>query len=188
MITVTIDTSDLTRKLADFPAALARAQKQALEDIGAAVASRAERAFKTERLRPSPWAPRKVTGVGFFKMLRALAALDPNARGYKKKKKAIEKAYAKKKGLDHPLLIKHPTGGLWKSISYRLEGEDTVVIGSDKEYATYHQFGTKNMPARPFFPIDKNGRLLPEMASKITRMVKKAYKAAIREVFGNGGG
>ena len=152
MITVTIDTSDLTRKLADFPAALARAQRKALDYIGARVASDATRAFKNASLRPSPWAPRK-------------------------DKKAT-----------HPLLIKHPEGGLWKSIDHRLEGDDTVVIGSDKKYAIYHQQGTKNMPARPFFPIDKNGRLLPEMASKITRMVKKAYKAEIRKVFGNGGG
>ena len=37
MITVTIDTSNLTRKLADFPEALARAQRNALKVIGAPI-------------------------------------------------------------------------------------------------------------------------------------------------------
>lgn len=152
MITVTIDTSDLTRKLADFPAALARAQRKALDYIGARVASDATRAFKNASLRPSPWAPRK-------------------------DKKAT-----------HPLLIKHPEGGLWKSIDHRLEGDDTVVIGSDKKYAIYHQQGTKNMPARPFFPIDKYGQLTPRIMRKIKADVEAAYKEEIDRVFGNGGG
>ena len=152
MITVTIDTSDLTRKLADFPAALARAQRKALDYIGARVASDATRAFKNASLRPSPWAPRK-------------------------DKKAT-----------HPLLIKHPEGGLWKSIDHRLEGDDTVVIGSDKKYAIYHQQGTKNMPARPFFPIDKYGQLTPRIMRKIKADVEAAYKEEIDKVFGNGGG
>lgn len=152
MITITVDTSDLTRKLADFPGALARAQRKALDYIGQRVASDATRAFKNASLRPSPWAPRK----------------DTKAK--------------------HPLLIKHPAGGLWKSIKHRLEGEDTVVIGSDKEYAIYHQQGTKNMPARPFFPIDKNGQLTPRIMRKIKADVEAAYKEEIDEVFANGGG
>ena len=156
MITVTIDTSDLTRKFADFPLALAyahrKAQHKALEYIGQRVASEATRAFKTASLRPSPWAPRK-------------------------DKKAT-----------HPLLIKHPAGGLWKSISYRLEDSDTVVVGSDKEYAGYHQHGTKNMPARPFFPIDEDGQLTPRIMRKIKADVEAAYKEELDKVFGNGGG
>ena len=139
MISVTIDTSDLTRKLADFPAALARAQKRALQDIGAAVASRATRAIRTVSLRPATWAPRKPS----------------------------------KRDDGHPLLIK--SGDMRQSISWKLEGEDTVVVGSSKEYARYHQEGTKHMPARPFFPIDQYGQLVPEMASKIKRVIEKAY-------------
>ncbi len=73
----------------------------------------------------------------------------------------------------HPLLIK--SGAMRQSISWRLEGEDTVVVGSDKEYARYHQEGTKRMPARPFFPIDRNGQLVPGMASKIQRTVERIY-------------
>lgn len=58
-IEINVDTSKLDRMLADVPAALARAQKQALKDIGAEVVSQADRAFKHPHYRPSPWAPRK---------------------------------------------------------------------------------------------------------------------------------
>ena len=138
MITITVDTSKFDRMMADFPAAMARAKRVALEKIGNAVKNRATDAFKDPSLRPSPWAPRK-----------------DNA--------------------PHALLIKHPKGGLWQSIRHRLRGTDTVVIGSDKKYATYHQHGTKNMPARPFFPIDRHGQLVPAMASKVARTVERIY-------------
>ena len=73
----------------------------------------------------------------------------------------------------HPLLIK--SGDMRQSISWKLDGEDTVVVGSSKEYARYHQEGTKHMPARPFFPIDRNGQLVPGMESKIQRTVERIY-------------
>lgn len=58
-VDITVDTSAFERRMADFPACLARARKRALQDIGQAVASRATLAFRTTGLRPSPWAPRK---------------------------------------------------------------------------------------------------------------------------------
>ena len=146
MITVTIDTSDLSRKLADIPTALARAQKRALQYIGQTVASRATRAFRTASFRPSPWAPRK------------------------------------DKKSTHPLLIK--SGNLRQSITWKLDGPDTVVVGSSQKYAPYHQHGTKNMPARPFFPIDNYGQLTPDVMRKIKADVEAAYKEEIDAVFG----
>ncbi len=137
MITVTVDTSQLDKKLADFPARMAAAQKRALQAIGQQVASRATQAFRTASFRPSPWAPRK------------------------------------DKKSTHPLLIK--SGNLRQSISWKLDGPDTVVIGSSQKYAPYHQHGTKNMPARPFFPIDRYGNLTPSVAGKINRTVEKIY-------------
>ena len=74
----------------------------------------------------------------------------------------------------HPLLIK--SGAMRQSIRWRLDGTNAVVVGSDKKYAPYHQHGTKKMPARPFFPIDAHGRLVPEMERKINRMVEKIYQ------------
>ena len=86
----------------------------------------------------------------------------------------------------HPLLIK--SGSLRQSVRHRLEGADTVVVGSDKEYARYHQEGTKHMPARPFFPVDEHGQIMPTVMQQITHKVQEAYAAEIRKVFGNGGG
>lgn len=71
----------------------------------------------------------------------------------------------------HPLLIK--SGSLRQSIGYKVVGSDTVVVGSDKAYAAYHQHGTKHMPARPFMPVDANGNLVPQMSQKINRIVEK---------------
>lgn len=137
MITITVDTSQLDKKLADFPARMAAAQKRALQAIGQQVASRATQAFRTASFRPSPWAPRN------------------------------------DKKSTHPLLIK--SGNLRQSISWKLDGPDTVVIGSSQKYAPYHQHGTKNMPARPFFPIDRYGNLTPSVAGKINRTVERIY-------------
>ena len=47
----------------------------------------------------------------------------------------------------HPLLIR--SGNLRQSITWRLNGSDSVVVGAPVKYAGYHQLGTKRMPARP---------------------------------------
>ena len=58
-IEITVDTSRFDRKMADFPDAMARAQRNALVVIGNLVKNRATDAFKNPALRPSSWAPRK---------------------------------------------------------------------------------------------------------------------------------
>ena len=58
-IEITVDTSRFDRKMADFPDAMARAQRNALVVIGNSVKNLATDAFKNPALRPSPWAPRK---------------------------------------------------------------------------------------------------------------------------------
>jgi len=158
-IEVKVNTSNLDRLLADFPAALARAQQRALADIGQAVASRATLAFRTPSLRPSPLAPRKPTYI-----------VKVNKKTKKKTKKLD----------DHPLLIK--SGAPRQSIGWKLEGNDAVVVGSDKVYASYHQFGTKHTPARPFLPVDANGNLTPPMMQKIQGLVEKAYSEELRHI------
>ena len=146
-IEVKVDTSRFDRMMSDFPAALARAQRVALNQIGNTVKNHATDAFKDPSLRPEPWPPRK----------------------------------DRKK---HPLLIR--SGSLWRSIRYRLEGADTVVVGTDRKYAPYHQHGTKNMPARPFFPVDRRGRLMPDVMEAITRKAQKAYDDELGRLFGAG--
>ncbi len=84
----------------------------------------------------------------------------------------------KDKKATHPLLIK--SGALRQSFSWRLEAPNTVVVGTPHKYANYHQYGTKNMPARPFFPVDKYGSLTPDMARKIDQIIGKAYSEALK--------
>ena len=149
MITISIDTSQFAKSMADFPAALARAQRAALVKIGNIVENRARGAIKDPSLRPSPWAPRK--------------------KDYK-----------------HPPLLK--STNMWHGIKSKVTGPDTVVVGTPYKYAAYHQRGTKNMPARPFFPVDGHGRLMPDVMDAIVRKVQNAYSAELQKAFGNGGG
>ena len=76
----------------------------------------------------------------------------------------------------HPLLIK--SGALRQSIGSKIEGTDTVVVGTDRKYARYHQTGTKNMPARPVFPV-KDGNLTPRVQRKVKGIVDKAFADAL---------
>lgn len=78
----------------------------------------------------------------------------------------------RKSGGKHPLLIR--SGKLRQSIAWRLEGDDLAVVYSDSRYAAYHQHGTKRMPARPFFPVDRHGSLVDAIKRKINNIVGKA--------------
>ena len=82
----------------------------------------------------------------------------------------------------HPLLIK--SGALRRSFRWKLKGDDAVVAGSDRKYSGYHQTGTKNMPARPFFPVTADGLLMPAMAEKIRADVEKAYAEELGQLGG----
>jgi phage gpG-like protein len=84
----------------------------------------------------------------------------------------------RKKAYKHPPLRK--TTHMWNSIDSKMTAPDTVVVGTPHEYAIYHQFGTKRMPARPFFPVDKYGSLTPDMARKIDQIIGKAYSEALK--------
>lgn len=88
----------------------------------------------------------------------------------------------KDKKSTHPLLIK--SGNLRQSINWKLDGDDAVAVGAPMKYASYHQEGTKNMPARPFFPIDGDGNLTPAMAEKISRTVERIYVDELEKLGG----
>lgn len=70
---------------------------------------------------------------------------------------------------------------MFRSIDYFVQEPDTVVIGTKVDYAKYHQFGTKNMPARPFFPLDANGNLLPDINQKIMKKIENAFTAELKK-------
>lgn len=142
-VSIKVDTSRFDRMMSDFPAAMARAKRVALEEIGSLVERHAKDAIKGKAERPSPWAPRK--------------------KNYK-----------------HAPLLKSTT--MWGNIKHRITGQDTVVIGTSAAYAPYHQLGTKKMRARPFFPVDKAGRLLPAVMRKIKAKIEAAYEAELRKL------
>lgn len=47
------------------------------------------------------------------------------------------------------------SGDLFKSISFQAS-KDKVAVGTSELYGVYHQFGTKNMVARPFLGISSD--------------------------------
>ena len=53
-----------------------------------------------------------------------------------------------------------------------------VIVGTDRPYAKYHQFGTKHIPARPFFPFDSSGKPIPVAI----RNIQLAAAAAMRKL------
>ncbi|WP_051278441.1 phage virion morphogenesis protein [Solimonas flava] len=54
------------------------------------------------------------------------------------------------------------TGSLFTSIAYYVEG-DAVFVGEGMEYASFHQDGTRKMPARPSLGVsDANGEEITE--------------------------
>ena len=144
-IEIKVDTSKFDKLLADVPAALARAQRNALVVIGNVVKNRTTEAFKNPHYRPSPWAPRKNNA-------------DPG----------------------RPLLYK--SGDLQQNFRSVVTGPDTVVVRTKVEYARYHQTGTKHMPARPFFPVDKSGNLTPGCMREIKEEVEDVYRNELRKV------
>lgn len=45
-------------------------------------------------------------------------------------------------------------GGMLSGIT-RIASKNSVIVGSDKHYAVYHQLGTRKMPARSFLGISE---------------------------------
>lgn len=88
----------------------------------------------------------------------------------------------KDKKAKHPLLIR--SGNLRQSITWRFKSNDTVVAGTSTKYARYHQMGTKHMPARPFFPVDAQGRLTDSMLKKINRNVDRICREELGKLRG----
>lgn len=63
------------------------------------------------------------------------------------------------------------TGTLSSSLATKIEN-NTAFVGVNAssngyQYGMSHQFGTKKIPARPFFPFDKDLNLNPRVARKI---------------------
>lgn len=71
------------------------------------------------------------------------------------------------------------TGALYRSVIAQAPGRDSIEVGSDREYSLFHQWGTRKMPARPFFPIDDKGFTQPGQQA-VMEAVSAALNAALR--------
>ena len=129
--------------------------RRAVEEEGArAAADQVALAFRTEGAHyGEKWAPRKES------TLRKLTA--------RKRKKNGKPGKAR---TPKPLL--RDTGTLSKSFFAKGSAVATPV-----EYAVYHEFGTKNMKARPVMPFDKDGK---PRSPAVERAVLRAMEAAAR--------
>ena len=138
------------RRLAD--------RRPLLEAMGTELVSISKRAFSDPSLRPSPWPARKGT------------RLETNAKTGRQKT-----VNAKSGQQTHSLLRK--SGALYQSIRISGLTQDSVTVGSDRPYAAVHQFGSAKpagrgggIPARPFFPYDKQGNMTELGKLKIRRV------------------
>lgn len=85
-----------------------------------------------------------------------------------------KKTLAKKAaGRTSPLI---DTGALFRSVRVEQPEGDSVEIVSDRPYATYHQFGTTRMPARPFIPASGGA---DGGAAQLTDAAEASVKAAM---------
>lgn len=132
--------------------------KSVLGAMGLAGVSLTKRAFNDASLRPLPWPPLK------------------NASPKGKRAKSTGRFV--KTGAHAPL---KKSGALWQSPRITEIGTNFVKFGTDRPYAKYHQFGTKHIPARPFFPFDASGKMTPTALQKVEAAARKALSKLLKK-------
>ena len=140
--------------------AMARVARVAGEEL----AIMAAEAFHSERVRPAEWPPlSRRTEAGMSK---------------------ARKRGAKKRGSARPLV---DTGTLMRSFEVGAADGDGVTIKNTasnekgKDYAVYHQYGTKKMPARPFIPATGGFDEVAQPTDLARRRLETAMKRALAE-------
>lgn len=85
--------------------------------------------------------------------------------------------YAKKVGRPYATLVLSGRlrGAIWQRV-----GTDAATVGisnAQVPYALVHQWGGgNNIPPRPYFPIDWDGNVLPETASRTVNAMRRAFE------------
>lgn len=162
-ITITVESAVVEAAL-DRLARAARNLRPAMRDIGGLLKKETDDNFRAQG-RPH-WKPLSQATI-----LNRLMGKDREGRskGISSvlRKDGDLRASAKRK-LEGGLAILQDTGALRSSIRAH-SGGDSVTIGSVLEYAAIHQFGGMagrgkkvRIPARPFIPVDADGKLAPE--------------------------
>ena len=123
--------------------------KPALKAAGEVLVQMAKRSFDEPALRAAPWPALKP------------ATIKAKARANK------SNAILKRNGL------------LWRSLRVIGVDKTRVTVGSDRPYATFHQIGTRHIPARPFFPVTAQGKLTPAAKARVERAIE--IKLSIKE-------
>jgi phage virion morphogenesis protein len=152
---------NISTKELDKIAELLQKPKRLLNNIGNLLASEIGESFENER---SP------NG----KKWKALKASTINAR--KRKGSSSEK-------------ILQDSYQLSESFDFSVRG-NTIIVGTDKEYAAIHQFGGKagrnkkvKIPARPFLPLKKkDNTLLSKMEDRIIELIDEYLSGALNRV------
>jgi len=123
--------------------------RKILNAIGTSFATAAQDAFDDPAMRPAPWAPKKA-----FK----------KTRGGKLKTK---------------LLV--DSGMLRRSPRVTKADDTSVTVGTSRTYAAYHQLGAPRagIPARPFFPVDAAGAVIPKAAERLRQAGEAALQATL---------
>ena len=74
------------------------------------------------------------------------------------------------------------SGLLRTSLTYKL-GNQSVTIGTNKEYAPIHQFGGKAgrgkrviIPARPFLPINDKGEISKDFGEELLKILEDTFR------------
>lgn len=97
---------------------------------------------------------------------------------------STKKSMSKKRKKSPKLLIDNAT--LLRSLSVT-EGADGASLESAVDYAGYHQYGTKKMPARPFVPVTgeygKEATPTPEAEKRMMKAAEAALKAEMGKLF-----
>lgn len=120
--------------------------------VGAAVVkSRSELAFHQADMRPSAWPPLAESTI---------------------------KRKAKKNLSPNPLMA---TGNMKRSLAIKNPTPDSIEIGSYTDYASYQQFGTNHIPARPFMP-EEGGTLTPAAEREVSAAMQSAATAILSKL------
>ena len=144
-----------------------RDPKKILEAMGTSLVSVTKRAFNDPSLRPQTWAEVKKSSGAPLKR----------------------------------------SGTMWQSIRVTDLKTNSVTVGTDRPYAIYHQYGSKpyvirpkgkkalswpgakhpvkqvnhpGLPARPFFPFDQNGKMIPTAIRQVEAAAKAALAALLK--------
>lgn len=74
------------------------------------------------------------------------------------------------------------TGNLRHSFRADITGRDTITITTPVKYAPVHQFGapSRSIPARPYMPLQPNGRLLQETSAELVELLENRLNALLR--------